>query len=112
MRSRARALSIQLQLWSTSGGKKKLLVGIILPDGFICTSADDIFDALASFWQPTFAKKFIDIPGATIFAKKFCCSLDFSDTAPQLLIRSPTFLSGRLILPRVKWYSVLRVRNY
>ena len=59
-----------------------MLVGIILPDGFICTSADDIFDALASFWKPTFAKKSIDIPGATIFAKKFCCSLDFSDTAP------------------------------
>jgi hypothetical protein len=98
MRSRARTLSLQLKLWSTSGGKKNLLVGIILPDGFICTSADDIFDALVSFWKPTFAKKTIDVPGATIFAKKFCCSLDFSNISPLQHFLSPTFLSMRAIL--------------
>ena len=67
MRSRTRNLSTQLKLW-TVAGKKNLLVGIVLPDGFICTTAQDIFNALISHWKPTFAHKKIDVTGATSFA--------------------------------------------
>ena len=81
MRSRTRNLSLQLKLWTITG-KKNLLVGIVLPDGFVCNTAQDIFDALISHWKLTFAHKKIDVLGATLFAQKHCRIIDFSDSHP------------------------------